>query len=247
MSIIEEAKKDKRNICLLNELAGIQLNYECCDDNSWGSDMKNNVATISYCDCASPASALTHELLHIKLQFNGYRRIRIGVSNLNTGELFIRLMTCLDNNLQHHKMYPEFVALGYNPLEFYCDSDRMSETYLREVVLRQYHTIIEFVPDFMTLIASGGAISENIKTEIENSFYQIFHGVFEQQLRDIKSEVMEWSESSSNNSSEIFTKIMLVLKPDNNLTWFGYSNTDRPPNDGFFVQGEFQRGIRVRP
>lgn len=46
-------------------------------------------------------------------------------------EDFNILMAALDNELQHHKFYNQFISYGYKDKEFYVDSDKYTEIIIK--------------------------------------------------------------------------------------------------------------------
>lgn len=144
MSVIDKARKDARSQKMLNQLSKkIKLRYHKSKDNGWASDIKNGVAHIYYKRCKNPAAALAHELLHVDTQLRGYIRIRIGFSTHYQTSLFSRFMTCIDNELQHHKFFGKFLVLGFKDQDFYRDSDVYTEGYLKSVATSSSNKLIE--------------------------------------------------------------------------------------------------------
>src|SRR5205823_12320984 len=100
-----------------------KIRYHRSSDLNWGCHVDGKIAHISYQKTAHPGASLAHELLHVLVQHSGYERIRVGFSTIDQTWRFQRLMTCLDNELQHHKMFPRFAQLGFPANEFYADDD----------------------------------------------------------------------------------------------------------------------------
>jgi hypothetical protein len=242
MSAIGKAQKDERIQKLIQEIkkAGIQISYKRSEerDSCWGSDMEDGVATIFYDNCKAPVEACAHELLHIDAQLRGYRRIRIGFSTYDRTYLFPRFMTCLDNELQHHKIYNSFISLGFEPGCFYCDSDTEIEQYIKKVLIDQNRNLLQVIPDFFSTIAPGGSLSETTKDELVQSFYNLNGGQYKSTLETIKEVVNNWGTSESYDNLPVIRDIMLGIQPSPNYTWFGFNENERPPQ-GFFVDQIF--------
>jgi hypothetical protein len=242
MNPLRKATKDNRNKTLIDRVAKhVQLKYEPSEDNGWGCEIRNNIAYIWYCECSFPAASLAHELLHIDTQLKGYKRIMIGYSRHESTELFMRLMNAMDNELQHHKFYEEFIRLGFTKESFYAEDDIKVESYLRDEVLPARHeNLIHILPDFLSVIAPGGTISRRAKADILESFYKICQGKYENSLREIKKLFDNWRHHNSYNAIPFIREVMLTLYPKPNYTWFGFSKDERPPNQGFFVDEKFE-------
>jgi hypothetical protein len=240
MSVMRKATNDQRVTGLINQLSEkVKLEYQKSKENGWGSNMENGIATISYNSCRHPSAALAHELLHIDAQIKGYQRIRTGISSVDQTPAFGNFLTCLDNELQHHKFYSQFLLLGFKPEQFYSDSDVETEKFLRQELLKQYSTLIELIPNYFTVIALGGSMNGSIREELKGGFLNIHNGDFKDKLIKIENLVASWSISESYDNVSLMKEIMLIIQKENNLTWFGFSSDDRPPNDGFFVDKIF--------
>ena len=242
MGVISRAKEDPRLTTLLSELSGrIKLKYQKSAGQTWGSALDGQRAVVSYHRCKEPAAALCHELLHLELQLRGYRRVKIGFSTYEpAGRFFSRFLTCVDNELQHHKFYPRFVSLGFRPESFYCDADVHTEEYLRHMLKQPVGKLIEVLPDFFTLIAPGGIMAAQTKMQLLELFFSINDGQFRGILERIKGIVDFWASSDSLDDVAVYKEIMLVLQPTPNYSWFGFDVNDRPPTQGFFVDQMFE-------
>lgn len=241
MAQIDKAKNDSRVTSLLEDIRDkIKLQFIKTSNESWGSNLLGRKAEITHCSCNHPSAALAHELLHLKTQLGGYRRLRIGISSIDQSPLFQRFMTCLDNELQHHKFYNEFISLSFKSPQFYCDSDSDTEKQLQKNLSIGYKSLIALLPDFFTSIAPGGSASPDEKNKLKGQFLDYNDRQYESQLVAIERLVRDWAESDDVNAESTVKKIMLTIEPINNLSWFGYSEQDRPPQDGFFVDQEFE-------
>ncbi len=115
---------DDKNAELYETLvARVKINLKVSNDDCWTSVLSENVACIGVLDSAYPAACFSHELLHIKLELDGMTR-PFFIDNEDFGEFGSELISFLYNELAHHKMYPEFLEMGYSPEQFLYDSDR---------------------------------------------------------------------------------------------------------------------------
>jgi hypothetical protein len=92
MNAMDKARGDPRVQNVLRELSGkVKIKYAASKHEGWGSNLQNGQATIWWSGCRHPSASLMHELLHIRLQLRGYRRIRVSVSNIADPETAKRL------------------------------------------------------------------------------------------------------------------------------------------------------------
>ncbi len=120
----KRALQDKRIAPLFESVrTRVKVRFEKGTGAMWGSNMENGEAVISYVEANHPSSALAHELLHFDTQLKGYKRMRAVASNLTPLEGVRNVLEALDNELQHHRFYSDFLDLGFKPSQFYCDVD----------------------------------------------------------------------------------------------------------------------------
>ena len=237
---VSKAKKDARVLPLLEEIqAHYKISFHRSEGDHWGSNVVGHVAHIYYQKTKYPGGALAHELLHALVQHRGYRRLRQGCSMTIEQTRFKRLRVCLDNELQHHKMYPEFARLGFAASEFYEDHDGEAADYLESVLASRPSSILDVLPDYFTLIAPGGSLSDAQLRNLNDRFMNLEAGRFAQQLTTIRSAIDAWRQSDSYDAQPTLRSIFLALQ-NPSYTWLGYSTIDRPPNQGFFIDRIFE-------
>lgn len=121
---------DERNRQLYNDLeakAAIILGES--DDECWGEKYKDDVLYISCAKTAYPVACFTHELLHGKYDLAGmempmFKVEAIGHKAVEALEDKARnLMSYAYNQIMHHKLFPDFVALGFPAGEFLHEAD----------------------------------------------------------------------------------------------------------------------------
>ncbi len=244
MKAIDKARRDARIAALLEEISDkIKIKYKKSDDDGWGTNFEAGVTTVYWSGCKHPSASLAHELLHLKTQLSGYRRVRVGTSSLDQTKTFGIFIRCIDNELQHHKFYNEFLSLGFRPDQFYMDSDSETEAYLNQEIDQGINNIFRLVTCFFTAIAPGGAMSAIKANEIKEKLFSVENGNHSAKLKSIEEIVKTWSEDKNYDVSIPIKKIMLEIEPNNNLTWFGYASGDTFPEEGFFVDLPFD----IRP
>lgn len=241
MGIVEKAKKDPRIKPLFEAIREkVKVKFHRSEVETWGSRMESGIAHISYQKCNDPVPPMAHELLHIDTQLNGYRNIIIGISTYDRTPLFGRFMTCLNNELQHHKFYKKYLKMALPANELYCEDPVELEEYIKGQINKRIDKLIEIIPDFFTLIAPGGCLADDVKVDFLKQIVEIKNGAYQNQLNEIERIVTAWRESDSYDNLPVIRDIMLVLQPKPNYTWFGFNKTDRPPDQGFFVDKIFK-------
>jgi hypothetical protein len=235
---------DDRNRELYNNVREhYKINLKKSDDHMWGSHIKNNVVIISHSKTNYPISAFTHELLHPDTQLKGYNRVYTGVSlNKDTQPHINRLCNCLDNELQHHKMFEKFVKMGFPPEEFYNDSDNEGIPYLEKIVNSTGETLISLSVDYLSLIAPGGTIPENKLKELRQKFHGYDDGKYIEKFKVIDKIISDWKMDDSYDAEKYIIQFFQNLEAGN--TWVTYDtiqgiSADNFPSTGFFTNDSF--------
>lgn len=91
-------------------------------DRAWGSSTDSSGTTIWVAPTAFPAESLYHELLHANMKLAEYCQ-HLTCVRVVEGNTPLVLAEALDNELQHHRMFPSFVAAGFDSARFYHDGD----------------------------------------------------------------------------------------------------------------------------
>jgi hypothetical protein len=104
------------------------------NDDGWSSKTDQGRTTIFYAGTDHPEACLAHELLHAKLKCHGYEQYCTAICLTRKHPFITRVLEILDNELQHHKFYAEFLALGFEPSQMYHDSDSEVGTQLRQSI-----------------------------------------------------------------------------------------------------------------
>ena len=88
-------------------------------DRIGGPNPTETMCKITFTDSPNPEESLAHELLHSALQKDGYQRMRYGTCSFTLDDKwFGNLIFCLVNELQHHRMYPRYLELGFDESKF---------------------------------------------------------------------------------------------------------------------------------
>lgn len=120
---------DERNRSLhegISSRVTLELVDEPNPQEGWGSQYfpDKNLAQIMCSPAELPQASFTHELLHVKFELDGYLRPKYFNVSAPTQDLQDYqkwaggFLVYAYNQMMHLKMYPEFVKLGYPPIEF---------------------------------------------------------------------------------------------------------------------------------
>lgn len=210
---------------------------EKSSDSMWGSHINDKgEAVVSYAKASNYPACLAHELLHFKMQKNGYKRMKCSVSSLEDKELSTRLIEALDNELQHHKMFILFSRMGFSNESFYFDGDAEIRKYLDKVLEEKDGTIHALITDYLTAIAPGGPLSTKEVGEYKKRFREKMGSpvVFDA----IDNAIENWVSSDSYDQEDTVRDIyFLVDQPTE--TWIGFDNGQGFPDTGFFIENSF--------
>jgi hypothetical protein len=221
--------------------AELKIRYEQIP-SGWSSQIKGSTLRIGYSDSPHPVSCLAHELLHAKIQLNGYRRIKISFTGHGNPANFSRMVDALDNELQHHRMFPSYQELGLPPEQFYDHQETGVTAELRRRVFSSPpRDFISMIPDLLTVLALGGELTPVSRSALLSEF-KLWAGPSNQgALLEVEAAMDAWSKlpPSDLNAEATIGRICRTMHHPC-FMWFGYSVTDRPPRNGFFAGPQFE-------
>lgn len=236
MSILDDALRDQRAKDLLDELSReIRFEFLSSSDSSWGSNMESPGRAVIYAaPTTAPAESMAHELLHIRTQLLGYRRLRIDASRTLPLDFRGHLISALDNELQHHRMFPEYRRRGFSSTRFYRDDDTNTEAALRSE-LATNDSFRDLLVPFLSLIAPGGQLRESAKRKLRAQF---FGKPFGDGFQRVEAILQSWARQHHLDAEAAVREIYLLVDPQQ-LTWLGYGTEADFPGNGFFVGRPF--------
>lgn len=215
------------------------------DGKFWGCNItSNSIVEIHHCKTENKIESFTHELLHASTQINGYRRFRGAISlNLEFHTKLPRIISCLDNELQHHKMFDKFLEMGFQAENFYNDSDSEIEEYLINVLSENNLSFEDLFPDYMSLIAPGGTLTYDQIEKLKLSFKEYDGSIYESKFIQIDQIISDWVADNNFDAETYIIRIFNILT--NSPVWITYDNTinglneNNFPINGFFTNEEF--------
>lgn len=224
------------------EDSGCTIKFQQSTATCWTSqairDNNGNITSciIGYRQSIYNQACFTHELLHIDTQIKGYKKPKYGVSGFASGQFFITLLDSLDNELQHHKMFNSF---KFPKEQFYIDSDVDTQNKLELFLKRPIKEFNETFLYYLTLIAPGGHIISEDKNILKEEFRKVNRRAYADFFVHLDNVFENWSNSESYDISEPIKQIFLAL-PNGDMTFLGFGDTSEFPNNGFFVDKEFE-------
>lgn len=157
---ISEAALDNRLAPIMKEVEGrYQLKFRIIDELEWSSSVDGDTAEIGMAETQRHLQSFAHELLHLRLSARGYRHILGAGSHDPVKRDIIRaLLGALDNELQHHRFFPEFVDAGFDGQDFYAENDDDIHSELKGEIetLHEGSPAWQALFSYFTLIAPGG-------------------------------------------------------------------------------------------
>jgi hypothetical protein len=245
MSVIDKARADRRIAGLLRDVQQrARLRFEKSDSSEWLSSVDEDRAVIEYAGCRHPSAALAQELLTIDMRLRGYRPTRLGISSLFDQDAMPTFINVLNHELQRHRIYERFLALGFTPEQFQRDSDKDTFPYLQQVLMTAPDNIARVVPPFLMLLSPGGTLSLDAFQDLYDRFLRI-NTAWTRQLLTIEQLLKDWAGAETLDQTLTVRKLMLTLQPKENFSWFGFKDESGFPDKGFFIAEAFS--VRVIP
>ncbi|MEA5111553.1 hypothetical protein SDC9_21804 [bioreactor metagenome] len=135
---------DNRNLKLWNSLRSVhEIEINQVSGEEYSAYSKDNKTIISVPACNLNAASFTHELLHIYLRtkdvfIGGVLTLSIKKSEKLSRIFSDALIDHISNSLDHIKMFPEFLKLGYPKSEFISDHSINKLTFEEVRLIRKY-------------------------------------------------------------------------------------------------------------
>lgn len=219
---VDTIQADARMASWLAE-AGKAYDLEIAPTRSteWFSQVRDGKAQIGMAETERPLPSFAHEILHVCLSARGYKHV-IEVANLDEHkrDVLQAVVGALDNQLQHHRMFDEFVAAGFDGGEFYHDGDDVSHSQIRKEIeeLLQHPVAALFV--WLTLMAPGGGWPEGEREELTRLLQQKVSMDTWDKLQKISDLVDRWKKQADLDPTETVADIIETLG-DFDVTFVG--------------------------
>jgi hypothetical protein len=208
------------------------------NDIHWGSKTQNGQTTIYHAAADYPEACLAHELLHAKVKCNGYKQYTVFICGTSKKDTLAYLLETLDNELQHHKFYREFLDLGFEASQLYADSDKDVWTELRSAIAKRSQTdpLEAFLTSYVTIIAPGGVENKSQRREAERRLRKRSPPGQWERIISIGNAITRFGDNTSLDAGPTVAEILKTLggyEP----TWIGWS--EQFPGSGLFVGKPF--------
>ena len=239
MGLLEEARKNPAVEELYQEIhAQTPVTFtEQAGNDEWSSQTMGGTTSISGTPTAHPDAAMAHELLHAKLKIGGYKQYCTTTAMNMKYKLANTIARMLDNELQHHKMFGDFLAMGFQPEQFYHDGDTGSFQDIRRRFqgMRSKQTPEEFFWSFVTVIAPGGVGADEERRKLKALCKAKCSAATWKILCDIEQEIAAWVAQPSLDAGDTIVKIFQLLGGYDS-TWVGCDATSFPASGHFIGQ-----------
>lgn len=154
----------------------LSIKFEKSKDSGWASNIdKDGIARIDWSAEKPTEAGLSHELLHLDIQVQGFVRYIGAVAYSREQKLVANhLLGALDNEFQHHRFYQRFLELGNRPDCFYAKSSRNIGKHLKKSISQGITNEIEFASLYLTASSLGGATSTADMLQFRNELKEKF-------------------------------------------------------------------------
>lgn len=214
------------------------ITIEPSDKKTWGSTTDAFGTTVSAAMTNYPAESLYHELLHADLKLSGYRQ-HVTYVRVSDDPLPEFMANALDNELQHHRIFPSFAAAGFNPEHFYNDDDDRTYARVRTELKRadpaKTNSATYFL-HYLSVIAPGGKGGEDKRSQLDRFFRMRVPADKMARVTAAADKVRAWGSSTENDPGGLTADIIAGLG-DFDGWWIGAS--EQFPTDGHFTGEPF--------
>ncbi len=190
----------------------------------WGSSTADGRTVIEFVPTKAPVEALAHELLHADLKLKGYQQFTslVALAPKERRQLYLTVLSMLDNELQHHRMFRGFTALGLSKKRFYNDTDKNTYREVRREVeeLQKGDHPAEFLLQFASVIAPGGAGDEAQRQPLKNFVKTRCTPETWRVLVEVEGLIEKWRLGTSLDVTATVRDILRLVAGEDRL-WFG--------------------------
>jgi hypothetical protein len=218
--------------------AASSISIEPSIESYWASSTDPIRTIISIAPTSYPAESMFHELLHAQMKLKGYKQYLTFVRTADNALVKV-LSEALDNELQHHRMFPVFVNAGFDPKRFYNENDYKAYTIVRKELKKmkpEKTSPGEYFLKYLTIVAPGGAGGERQRQQLKNFFKARVPNEKMKKIDQAFEELNSWRISSATDPGPTILKIMTILG-DMEGWWIGISQDF--PKAGYFIGKPF--------
>lgn len=127
--------------------------------------------------------------------------------------------------------------MGFASQDFYSDADESAYSSVRNIIKKmKSSSAVDWVFPFLTIIAPGGAGSDEDRKRLRNFFFLKCPKQLKSKIEHFEMLVQNWREREDLKEEEVIKDILKSIEGFSH-TWVG--KTQNFPEDGFFVENEF--------
>lgn len=182
--------------------------------SEWEAEVKGKEAVIRVAPTSRPLPSFAHELLHLRLSARGYRHILAG-GNIDEQKRYrlILVLEALDNELQHHRMFPAFIGAGFDGADFYAESDdRIFITVRKQIkALKPPVSPSSAFLSYLTLIGPGGRWPDGKREDLLERLQGAVTPEVWKKLEQTKSIIEDWKQQDSLDPTATIVAILKTL------------------------------------
>ena len=239
MTVITEARKNPKVDALFRAVdAQTPITVIVVPGLDWSTVTTGGATVIEVGEAKHPDAALYHELLHAEFKLAGYRQYSQLVPINDRAQSLVGLLSPLDNELQHHRIFARFVAAGFADAAFYNDGDKSSLRKTREELrkMKSSDPVEHFLLKLLTVIAPGGKDSVKERAQLR-TFLMLRAGPKKAaRLAAIEAHFAAWAAASTFDVGPTLQAIFQAVG-DCDGAWVGASTNF--PDDGYFTGAPF--------
>ncbi|MCJ9673044.1 MULTISPECIES: hypothetical protein [unclassified Neorhizobium] len=210
-----EAKTDPRLKPIIEEVEkAYKVRIAVTSDPEWASAPDKKTAEIEVSDTLRPLPSFAHEYLHLRLSARGYRHILASINfNLSKNAAIGRLLSALDNELQHHRMFDDFVKAGFDGVDFYAESDGGAHIAVKKQIeaLTFQSDPADALPSFLSVIAPGGRWPDDEREALRQLIEKTCPAATWSKLLKIEGIIDRWKQQDGLNPLNTIAEILEAL------------------------------------
>ena len=214
--LVEKALENPKVRALFETLtAQTSITFMEVEQGDWTCQTVDGRTHIDVSPTKYPAEALAHELLHTEIKLAGYRQYTLlgALVPPERLKLYSQVLSMLDNELQHHRMFHRFGQLGLAGKRFYNDDDKSTFGEVRKQVETMCATdpAAEFLLQFVSVIALGGSSDERQRKPLRNFIRSRCSADTWLVLLEIERHIAAWRQAPVSDAKDVIRSILALL------------------------------------
>lgn len=219
--------------------AASPVHFVPAEDACWATLTKEGQTAVHVAPTGWPTESMYHELLHAQLKVNGFRSSMTMTGLADNGDQLTGLTTALDNELQHHRIFPRYVNAGFDPARFYNDNDHGTYRYIRKqlkAIDPNQTSVAALFIRYLSVIAPGGAGEEREREQLLRFFRARVPKEKMLKLDAAADRLIGWGLS---DESEAYPAVVDILRIVGGFDGWWIGASEAFPEDGLFTSQKF--------